>query len=56
MLEALGLAHLRLEFGPDLLEQLVEASRIAWGDAPHAAVRVHGHCVRRDSATTSPGR
>jgi hypothetical protein len=43
VLKVLGLAKLALEFGPDLFEQLVETSAVAWGNTPHAAMRIHGH-------------
>lgn len=43
MLIALGGAHLRIELGPDLFEQLVEAGRVVGGHRAHGAMRIHGH-------------
>lgn len=43
MLKALRLAQVSFELGSDLVEELVEAGRVAGGDGAHAAMRVHGH-------------
>ena len=43
MLKVLRLAQLGIKLGPDLIEELVEASGIAGGHGPHAAVGIHGH-------------
>lgn len=50
MLETFALSRLSLEFGPDLVEKLIQSSRISWGDSPHGAMRVHRHCAGQDSA------
>lgn len=42
MLKVFTLALLAIEFGSDLLQQLVEAS-VAGGHSAHAAMRIHGH-------------
>jgi hypothetical protein len=41
MLEALGLAHLRVKLGANLVEELIETGRVVGGDGPHTAMRVH---------------
>jgi len=45
MLVVLGSAHLRVELGADLVEQVVDAiGAIVWGHGAHAAMGgIHGH-------------
>lgn len=44
MFVVLRLTKLALEFGSNLIQQLIEArGSVARGHAPHTAMRIHGH-------------
>lgn len=52
VLKAFRLTKLGFEFGSHLVEEFVEARRVARGDGPHAPVRVHGHVQLFEPRTT----